>query len=276
MTIKIIVAHHKENYSYSDKIHIPIHVGKELSKINLGILPDNSYLNISKLNPFYCELTATYWAWKNINSDYIGICHYRRYFLNQFHFMIFTKNTFLFYYHFLKSFILKSHLKTLFYNQVIVKNCEKEKSIKDFSEWIENNANLNSVDIYALKPVRHFNKKNLDLFIKMGSKYIFQLKEIVQNIYPEYTLALNKTLDSNYLHNANMIIMKKKYYYEYCEFIFGVLQKHFELNNTENSYNNSYLRIPGYMGELLTNTFIIHKSSLGLKLKLLNTLFIKE
>jgi hypothetical protein len=190
--------------------------------------------------------------------------------------MICSKNSLKYFYHFLKSFFLKRHKKTLFYNQLIVKNSLKEKSIKKFSKWIEHNAGSNSVDIYALKPVRHFNKKNFDLFNILGSIYIFQLKEIVQNSYPEYSLALNETLDSNYLHNANMIIMKKKYYYEYCEFIFGVLQKHFELNTIEKSYNNSYLRIPGYMGELLTNTFIIHKLSLGFNLKYLNNLFIKE
>ena len=28
----------------------------------------------------YCELTTQYWAWKNVDAEYIGFCHYRRYF----------------------------------------------------------------------------------------------------------------------------------------------------------------------------------------------------
>ena len=43
--------------------------------------------NISQLNPYYCELTGLYWAWKNLDCDYLGLVHYRRYFTkkNQFY-----------------------------------------------------------------------------------------------------------------------------------------------------------------------------------------------
>lgn len=40
---------------------------------------DNEGDNISGKNPDYCELTAQYWAWKNIDCDYYGFFHYRRY-----------------------------------------------------------------------------------------------------------------------------------------------------------------------------------------------------
>lgn len=36
--------------------------------------------SISDKNPAYCELTVQYYAWKNVEADYYGFCHYRRFF----------------------------------------------------------------------------------------------------------------------------------------------------------------------------------------------------
>jgi len=37
--------------------------------------------NIARLHSCFSELTAHYWAWKNLEkTEYIGFCHYRRYF----------------------------------------------------------------------------------------------------------------------------------------------------------------------------------------------------
>ncbi len=56
----------------------PIHVGAAMTDKDITSIKDNSGENISMKNRNYCELTATYWLWKNIRSDYKGLFHYRR------------------------------------------------------------------------------------------------------------------------------------------------------------------------------------------------------
>lgn len=62
-------------------MYLPIHVGSAISQAYVpGAQRDDEKESISAKNPRYCELTALYWLWKNDDSDYKGIVHYRRYF----------------------------------------------------------------------------------------------------------------------------------------------------------------------------------------------------
>lgn len=81
--VKILVACHKPDTIFQNEVYIPIHVGRSVSKFKkemADMIGDDTGENISSKNPFYCELTAQYWAWKNLDCEYIGLCHYRRYF----------------------------------------------------------------------------------------------------------------------------------------------------------------------------------------------------
>lgn len=82
--VKILVACHKPWDICKDDIYTPIHVGRSVSKFKdemSDMLGDDTGDNISDKNPQYSELTAQYWAWKNLpDVEYIGFCHYRRYF----------------------------------------------------------------------------------------------------------------------------------------------------------------------------------------------------
>lgn len=78
--IKLLVATHKPYWMPSDPIYVPIQVGATFNERVPGYQSDSEGDNIGALNPRYCELTALYWGWKNLNTDFLGLCHYRRYF----------------------------------------------------------------------------------------------------------------------------------------------------------------------------------------------------
>lgn len=78
--IKILVASHKPYWIPRDSIYLPIQVGAMGKPSINGFIRDDSGENISIKNPHYCELTALYWGWKNLTTDYLGLVHYRRHF----------------------------------------------------------------------------------------------------------------------------------------------------------------------------------------------------
>lgn len=82
MKIHIFAMTHKKFPEPDDPMYVPLHVGRANSA-SLGYLGDDTGENISRLNCYYSELTGVYWVWKNCRDlDYVGVCHYRRYLLN--------------------------------------------------------------------------------------------------------------------------------------------------------------------------------------------------
>lgn len=81
--IKIFAMTHKKFEVPKDSMYIPMHVGHKNAKEEYGYLGDDTGDNISDLNCYYAELSGQYWVWKNYkDAKYVGLCHYRRYFIN--------------------------------------------------------------------------------------------------------------------------------------------------------------------------------------------------
>lgn len=83
MGVTIFAMTHKKFPLPKDSVYVPLHVGKA-GKPAFGYMGDDTGDSISEKNCYYGELTGVYWVWKNIRtSDFVGICHYRRYFCTE-------------------------------------------------------------------------------------------------------------------------------------------------------------------------------------------------
>ncbi len=71
-----IIGHKTTNYGFwEEHPYKPLQVG---SGETFLALRDNTGDNISEWNPVYAENTGLYWIYRNVDSDIIGVCQYRR------------------------------------------------------------------------------------------------------------------------------------------------------------------------------------------------------
>ena len=80
--IKIFVSHRidLDSNTINCPLYVPIRCGAIYDKRNdITMIGDDTGDNISEKRLSFCELTVQYWAWKNVQADYYGLCHYRRY-----------------------------------------------------------------------------------------------------------------------------------------------------------------------------------------------------
>ena len=82
--IKIFVTHtpNRDTMRVNNSLLYNVIAGSDFQtkEVPEGVYQDNQGNNISSVNKSYCELTTQYWAWKNMQADYYGFCHYRRFF----------------------------------------------------------------------------------------------------------------------------------------------------------------------------------------------------
>lgn len=83
MGVMIFTMTHKKFKEPADPIYIPLHVGRAGAP-DYGYMGDDTGDSISAKNCYYGELTGVYWVWRNVRTtDYVGVCHYRRYFCTE-------------------------------------------------------------------------------------------------------------------------------------------------------------------------------------------------
>lgn len=258
-TGQIFISCHKPSVFLEGGVFQPIKVGAMHNKKDIGqAINDNTGDNISELNPKFCELTAQYWAWKNMDLDYYGFFHYRRYL----------------------SFCL-----------------DKKFKVDDWGSVVEDYINEDSIEKYKLNQVaidkvaKDYDiilpeKRNVRMMPE-GSKNVREqylssgflheedlniMLDVIEEKYPEYTKYAEEYLSGRLSYLNNMFIMKKNIFRDYCDWLFDILfecEKRIDYTN----YSVEAMRTPGHLAERLLNIYIakLRDDNPGLKVMELQT-----
>ncbi|MBR3414633.1 DUF4422 domain-containing protein [Candidatus Saccharibacteria bacterium] len=238
MDVKIVIATHKEYEMPSDKMYLPLEVGAACRERHTDYQKDDVGENISAKNPGFSELTGLYWAWKNLDDDYVGLVHYRRYFA--------------------KGRVFGNPKERL----------EKVLTSDQISEILEDTEII-------LPGVRKYYIENLyDHYAHtMYVEPLDMTGEIIQERFPEYHKEFLNLHKRKSAHMFNMMVMKKEVLNDYCEWLFAIL---FELERrvSEKSlkYDEFHGRFYGRVSELLLDVYI---RTNGLKYKELKAVSIE-
>lgn len=214
--------------------YIPIAVGQLALDSNCSYCSDNTGENISYKNPFYCELTALYWIWKNDkSSDLIGLCHYRRYFT--------------------KSYVRCSSDSYLSSGQASKLLLSHDLILPKPYYW----PTLTVGEKYYLGGMG--NKRDL-----------LTTREVIAELTPDYLSAFDSLLDSHSASYCNMFVMPRHLFDSYCLWLFTVLEE-VENRIDISDYTVQEARVFGYISELLLNVWVTRNSLDAALLPIVNT-----
>jgi lipopolysaccharide biosynthesis glycosyltransferase len=254
--IKILVGYHKPATLLKSDIFTPIHLGRaatysaskdgvlndeELSWMRDNMIGDDTGDNISAHNRTLNELTAFYWAWKNLdklgNPDYIGFMHYRR------------------------------HLS--FADEKLPEDNQMYKSFALDEEYIlkcnlNDSCVINKIDGYDMiiksrhkvykTPYEHY-RHNIEGNTKIKD-YDLALSILAQK-YPLFMKYAKKYNEGQYAYFTNTVIMKRQLYYQYCEWLFDIIFEAQRQIDTSR-YTIQEARACAYISEWLMGIYVTY------------------
>ena len=218
MIIKILVATHKEAKMPKDSVYLPVHVGKALHpEKDFGYQRDDEGENISEKNPYYSELTAVYWAWKNLKADYVGLAHYRRH------------------------FCLKRKGKDW---DSVLTTAEAESLCGKYDLVLPKLRRLYIETVYS-----HYDHT-------FDGKQFDNARKVIADLCPEYIESFDRAMKRRVEHLFNMFIMKRELFDSYCSWMFPILEK-LETMYDLKSMDPFQARLIGRVNERLLDVWVM-------------------
>ncbi len=182
----IYVVTHKQYNIAEDEHYLKLCVGSAYREENA--LSECTGKNISEYNNRLNECTALYWIWKNTKSEYVGLNHYRRYFLNN---------------------NIMNHANRLKPELIRAILCEQ-------------NYDIILPNLLTLPFTVYDNIKNT-----VGENYADSalqiIKKLISERQPDYLWAFESVMSGNFMYVCNMFITKREILNQFCEWLFSFI-----------------------------------------------------
>ena len=225
----VAVATHKEYRMPEDIMYVPVFVGaalksdEELQKLPASYKRDDSGDNISEENPRFCELTALYWAWKNLDSKYLGLVHYRRHFRGR----------------------IRPKDKDAF--SEVLRYRELKRYLGKYSVIVPRKRHYYIETLEQHYAHNHFiNEMNT-------------ARDIMLEKYPEYKASYETAMNRTWGYMFNMMILRRDLMDDYCSWLFDILFELTERLGDSSDRSSFEERYAGRVSERLFNVWLEQK-----------------
>ena len=228
--ITVIIACHKACDVPRDPMYLPVQVGSAGKESIPGFARDDQGENISAKNPIYCELTGLYWAWKNLDADYIGLVHYRRH--------------------------LSLHKKSKDPFQNILTDNEAIALTEQYEVIVPSKRNYWIETLYSHYKHTHF------------ASQLDETRKIIAEQCPDYQPDYDKVIHKTWGYMFNMMIMRRDLLNDYCSWLFNILfelERRVNAGLVQDSQNLSPFqgRFYGRISEIIFNVWLQHQIRMG-------------
>lgn len=249
--IKIFVSHRIDIDSelIDNPLYVPVRCGAVFDPENpMNIQGDDTGDNISDKRMSFCEFTVQYWAWKNVDADYYGLCHYRRYLsFSEKHYpadeynMVYTS-------------VLTKREKGLF---ELTDSESMEEKILPYDLIISNYAEVSNIPTPTGKKqtVREmWDAYNGEFFEKKVIDWMFRL---IDEKSPEYSQSAREYFSGTRHRGFNCYVMRRELFDRLCRFQFPIMFEIAQRLDTT-GYTQTMQRTPAFIGEMLYGIFAYH------------------
>ena len=267
--LKIYVVYYKPAPLIKSEIFTPIQGGRSIATtpsrqgtftpeqiawLNQNMIGDDTNENISNLNRNFAELTALYWIWKNTDSPYVGMFHYRRFLCindnSRYPMLTFPSMRF-------RHLGIK-HLEK--FSQEFLHNLELEK--KYILPWFATH------DIIVSEPIK------INTYEQYQKEHIIsdldKALEIIRKKYPHMYDFANQTLKSDDgFYPTNMFITRREILNNYATWLFSILRPLYQEIKDELPARNTEQKLAfAYLGERLFTIYLKYEQAYhGLRIK---------